>query len=132
MIMCVTHLRPSVRPTLGASIYTLVVAVIAAVGFTTQSTSTILIAVGLALPASTLALPGYYVMYGLLALVPGANPSSSSGSGSCTYGGGCHESVTGEPAAWFTTTTDALGILALTVAALLNVILFRVLTARRP
>jgi hypothetical protein len=79
---------------LGASIYTLLVAVTAAVGFTTQSASTILIAAGLALPASTLAVPGYYIMFGLLALVPGANPSNSSGSASCTNGGECHESVT--------------------------------------
>lgn len=115
--------------TLGASIYVLVVAVTAAVGFITDSTRTILLAALLGLPASLFALPGYYLMYGLLALVPGANPSSSSGSVSCAPDGTCHGSVTGEPAAWFLITADALGILALSGAALLNVVVLRLLTA---
>jgi hypothetical protein len=101
------------------------------VGFSVDSTRMILLAALLGLPASVLALPGYYFMYGMLALVPGANPSSSAGSGSCAPDGSCHGSVAGEPAVWFTISTDALGILALTGAALLNVVVFRTLTARR-
>ena len=38
---------------------------------------------------------------------------------------------TGMPAAWFTITTHVLGILALTVAALVNVLVLRALAARR-
>lgn len=124
--------RPRWRPWLAASasIYTLIVAVTAAVGFTAASTGTILLAAILALPASIIAFPGYYFMYGTLALVPGANPSGSSGSGRCSRDGSCHETVTGEPAAWFLATMDAIGILALTCAALLNVVVFRLLAAR--
>lgn len=114
--------------TLGASIYVLIVAVTAAVGFTTDSTRTILLAALLALPASIFALPGYYLMYGVLALVPGANPSSNSGSISCGAARICHGFETGNPAAWFLLTADALGILALSGAALLNVGALRLLT----
>jgi hypothetical protein len=39
--------------------------------------------------------------------------------------------MTGAPAAWFTITAILLGILALTVAAVLNVLILRVLVARR-
>jgi hypothetical protein len=117
--------------TLGASIYVLVVAATAGVGFITESTQTILVAALLALPASIVALPGYYVIYGILALVPGANPSNSSGSGSCAPDETCHESATGDPAAWFSISADALGVLALSGAAVLNVVVLRLLIARR-
>lgn len=119
------------RPTLGASIYVLVVAVTAAVGFITETTQTILVAALLALPASIVALPGYYLIYGILALVPGANPSNSSGSGSCAPDGSCHESATGDPAAWFSISADALGVLSLGGAAVLNVVVLRLLISRR-
>ena len=52
--------------------YALIVMVIATAGFTTESTSMILLAAFLALPSSVIAVPAYYVVYGLLALVPGA------------------------------------------------------------
>ena len=106
---------PSVRLTVRSSLYVVAVAVIAAVGFTEQSTWPILFATMLAVPASIVAVPCYYLVYGFLALIPGANPSSSSGT----------------PAAWFTVTTFVLGILALTVAAFVNVLLLRFLAARR-
>ena len=125
------RLRRGERLTPGGSIYTLVVAVIAAVGFTAESTQLILLAALLALPASIIALPGYYFMYGMLALVPGANPSSSSGSVTCARDGSCHGTVTGEPAVWFLATMDAIGILALTSAALVNAIAVQMLTGRR-
>ena len=108
--------------TASAATYVLVVMVVAAMGFRTESTELILLAAALGLPGSLLAVPGYYLAYGLLALVPGANPSSSSGSMTCSPDGVCHGSITGEPAAWFLITTDALGILALGGAAVLNVV----------
>lgn len=113
------------------SVYALGVAVVAAVGFFGDSTPTILLAAVLSLPASVIAIPGYYLTYGLLALVPGANPSESSGSGSCTGGGDCSVSTTGDLADWFQVTTDVVGVLALTCAALLNVLTLRILTTRR-
>ena len=105
----------SVRLTVRSLIYVVAVAVIAALGFTEQSPWPILLAALLAVPSSIVAVPCYYLAYGFLALIPGANPSSSSGT----------------PAAWFTVTTFVLGILALTVAAFVNVLLLRSLAARR-
>ena len=113
-----------------ATLYVLGVAATATVGFTIDSTATILIAAFLALPSSVLAVPGYYLAYGVLALVPGANPSSSTGSASCSPDGSCQEISTGEPAAWFPIATDTLGILALIAAAVLNVVLVRAVMAR--
>ena len=109
----------------------LAVGAIATVGFATGSTVAILTAAALALPTSIVAGPGYYVAYGLLALIPGANPSSGSGSGGCSPGAGCHASTSGDLAAWFAVTTDVIGVLALTAAALLNVVLLRIVTRRR-
>ena len=66
------------------------------------------------------------------ALVPGANPSSSSQSGSCTPSGDCLSKTTGDLAvAVFIVTSEIIGVLALTAAALLNVAVLRNLTARR-
>jgi hypothetical protein len=123
---------PSVRLTARSLIYVVAVALIAAVGFTEESPWPILLAALLAIPASIVALPGYYVVYGVLALIPGANPSSSTGTETFAPDGNTLTSVTtGTPAAWFTITTHLLGILSLTVAALLNVLLLRALAARR-
>lgn len=118
------------RMRLLAVIYVLAVASTAALGFATGSTAAILLAALLALPASILATPAYYFAYGVLALVPGANPSRSIGSASCSPDGSCQEFSTGEVAAWFTVATDTLGILALTGAAVLNVVLVRAVKAR--
>ena len=112
--------------------YVIVVGVLAAAGFTTGSTAAILLAALLALPSSVPALVGYYVAYGLLAQVPGANPSSSSGSASCPAAGPCQDHATGGAAAWLTVTTGALGVLALVAAAVLNVVLLRKLGRRTP
>lgn len=66
-----------------------------------------------------IALPGYYLVYGLLALVPGANPSIST-------------ETSGGTAPWFEVTTTVLGILALTLAAILNAyVLSSFINARR-
>lgn len=123
---------PSVRPTVRSALYVAVVASAATVGFAEQSPWPILFAAMLAVPASIAAVPCYYISYGFLALIPGANPSSSSGSVTTAPDGRTLISVsTGMPAAWFTITTFVLGTLALTVAALVNVLLFRALAARR-
>lgn len=122
----------SVRLTVRSFIYVVAVAVFAAVGFTGQSPWPILFAALLAVPASIVAVPCYYLAYGFLALIPGANPSSSAGSATFTPDGRMLTSAsTGMPAAWFTVTTFVLGILALTVAAFANVLLLRALAARR-
>ena len=105
-----------------AAAYVLTVAAIATVGFTTESTAAILLAALLALPTGVPAVIGFYLAYGLLALVPGASPGTSSGSVTCTPDGDCHGSSTGDPPTWFLVATEAIGILALTTAALVNVV----------
>ena len=121
----------SLRLTAAESIYVLVVAVLGIAGFTAASAPIILLAAFLSLPSSVLAVPGYYLAYGLLALVPGANPSSNTGSGSCTPNGDCTTSTTGDLATWFAVTTEVIGVLALIAAALANVAILRLLKARR-
>jgi hypothetical protein len=114
------------------SAYVLTVAVIATCGFAGPgSTAAILTAAALALPTSIVAVPGFYMAYGLLAQFPGANPSSSTSFGGCSPEGDCYEHTTGDVAPWFVVTTDVIGVLALTAAALLNVVLLRMLTRRR-
>lgn len=124
-------LAMTLRPTLVGWIYVLGVAAVSTLGFTTGSTPTILLAALLALPSSVAAIPAFYIVYGLLALVPGANSSSSTGSGSCAPNGDCQVSTTWDAAAWFTLATEAVGILALTAAALLNAVVLRNLIAAR-
>jgi hypothetical protein len=85
----------------------------------------------LAMPTSLIAVPGYYLAYGLLALFPGANPSDSAGSGTATADGATLSTASGSAATWFTLATHLLGILALTAAAILNVLAARTLAARR-
>ncbi len=116
----------------GELAYVAVVGALAALGFIGQSPWPILLAALLTLPASLIAVPGYYVLYGLLSVFAGASPDSSSGSGTVAPDGSASSTVsTGADAAWFTTTTHALGIIALTAAAILNVLLLGVLIARR-
>lgn len=110
------------------SAYVLIVAVVATVGFFAESTTAILLAALLSLPVSVIALPGYYVAYGLLALAPGANPSESSGARACNaHGVDCDWSRSSDLAEWFHVTTDVIGVLALTCAAILNVLTLRIL-----
>ena len=103
------------------AVYVLVVVAVATYGFTADSTAAILLAGAMAMPTSIPAVIAFYVVYGLLAQVPGANPDTSSGSASTS---------TGDAATWFVLVTDVVGILALTVAAVLNVAL--VVTLTRP
>jgi hypothetical protein len=115
-----------------SSIYVVAIALIAAAGFIVGSPWLIVLAAVLALPASIVAMPGYYFIYGLLALVPGANPASGSGSQVVAPDGTViSSSVTGQPATWFTIATAAIGVLALTIAACLNVLAVRALVAHR-
>jgi hypothetical protein len=122
---------PSVRLTLRSLTYVVAASLFAAVGFTEQSPWPILLAALLTVPASMVAVPCYYFSYGFLALVPGAKPSSVSSSTTFAPDGRMVTVTKGMPAAWFTITTFALGILALTIAAYVNVLLFRALAARR-
>jgi len=122
---------PALRPTPASSLYVLAVALIGTAGFIVQSPWPILLAALLALPLSFVAMPGYYLAVGLLALIPGANPSSSTGSVTVAPDGSTISVTTGAPAAWFMLTTSLLGILALNLAACLNVLVFRALLARK-
>jgi hypothetical protein len=123
---------PSIRLTLRSSLYVGAAALFAVLGFIGKSPWPILLAALLTVPVSIAAVACYYLAYGLLALIPGANPSSSSGSATSAPDGRVLTSVSaGAPAAWFTITTSVLGILALAVAALVNVRLLRALAARR-
>jgi hypothetical protein len=110
--------------------YVLTIAGVATWGFVTDSTVAILGAVALSLPAGLPALVGYYLAYGFLALVPGANPDTGTGSASCSPDGTCQGSSTGDLAPWFVHATDVIGVLALTAGALLNVALLRYATSK--
>ena len=123
---------PRLRFRLFALSYAVVVGGLATAGFTMGSAPLILTAAALTLPSSLMAVPAYYLVYGMLAQTPGANPSQSSGSGSCAPDVSCQGSSSGDPAAWFTHTTELVGILALVAAAVVNVVLLhRWLAARR-
>ena len=124
---------PGARPTWRSTTYLAAVAGLATAGFVSGSPAPIVLAAALTLPASIVAVPCYYLVYGLLALVTDANPSSSSGSGSgsSAAGGGSTTITTDDTATWFAVTTHVLGVLALVVAAALNVLLVRAVLARR-
>jgi len=127
-----TRLGQVFRPTLTSSVYVVAIGCLAAVGFVQQSPAPILAAAFLVLPSSIVALPLYYVIYGLLSFIPGANPSSSSGSGFDGPSGSTSSlGDAGSTADWFAITTDLLGTLALVVAAVINVVIVRALMSRR-
>jgi hypothetical protein len=85
---------------LAEAAYVLCVTAVAAYGFYSESTAQILLAVLLALPMGGPALVGYYMVYGLLAGVSGANPDVARSGGRCTPNGGCESFTTGETAEW--------------------------------
>ena len=123
---------PSARPTWRSITYLAAVAGLATAGFVSGSPAPIVLAAVLTLPASIVAVPCYYLVYGLLALVTGANPSSSSGSGSGSSAAGGSTTVTADDTAtWFAVTTHVLGVLALVAAAALNVLLVQAVLSRR-
>ncbi len=124
-------MHPFLRPTAGATGYVLAVAAATTVGLVTGSPVPILLAAAATLPASLLSMPLFYLAYGLLALVPGANPSSASGSGSSTADGVVTSQTIGDPAAWFTATTHGAGVLLLAAGAVADVVMVRALAAGR-
>lgn len=93
--------------------YLLTTAVLATCGVLEQTPGPLLWAIGLSLPTSVLTTVGYYLAYGFLALVPGANPPS------------------GELATWFAVTTGLLAVLQVVVAGAGNVVLLRLLIRGR-
>lgn len=107
--------------------YVLAASALGLAGFASGSFAPIGLAALLTLPACLVTIPAWYLVYGLLALVPGANPDTASGSG----GSDVVTTTTGDPAAWFTTVTDVAGVLAIAVAAVLDVILVRAVLRRR-
>ncbi|MGY2700633.1 hypothetical protein [Nocardioides sp. HB32] len=113
-----------------AMAYVGAVAGLAGAGFAGDSTVAILSATALALPSGLAGLVAFYAAYGLLALVPGANPDASSGSGSCNAAGACESSSSGDLASWFQITTDAIGVFMLTAAAITNVLVAHWLLTR--
>ncbi len=121
-----------VRPTVPTSLYVAGVTVLAGVGFIGDTPWPILLAALLTAPASIVALPAYYLVYGLLALVPGANPTASSGSATGGAPGPAQSTeVVGATASWFTSATHLLGIATFAGAAVLNVVIARAYIARR-
>jgi hypothetical protein len=113
-----------------AQLYIAGVVLITLVGVVLQSPVPLVAAAVLTLPASLAAIPAYYVAYGLTALVPGANPSSSSGEGSSSARGEVTSTVTGLPAAWFTISMAVLLVVLLAGAAVLNVLAVEAFRAR--
>lgn len=111
----------SVVRRLAASAYLLVVMLLAVFGFITGTTSVILLAVVLTLPASLAAVPLYYVLFGLLAQVPGASPASSAGGAMCRPHRGCQAVHSSGQAIWFSPTATVIGIVLLVAAAVFNV-----------
>jgi hypothetical protein len=123
---------PSTRPTLRSSIYVAFITVIASVGIIEKSPWPVLVAAFLTLPASIAVVPCYYLIYGMLAQIPGANPSSNTGYEVQNADGTTITSVTtGAQAPWFVVTTQAVEIIAFTFAAVLSVLFLRALAARR-
>ena len=107
--------------------YVLAVSALALIGFVSDVFAPIGLAALLTLPASLATIPAFYLTYGLLALVPGANPDTASGSG----GSDLATITTGEPAAWFTVVTGGAGVLAIAVAAVIDVMLVGTVRRRR-
>jgi len=119
--------RPGLWRLLIETVYVLCVTAVAVWGFYTDTTATILLAVLVSLPMGGPALVGYYMAYGVLAGVSGANPDTVRSHGRCTPSGGCESFTTGETPEWFLHTMDIIGVVAFVAAAVLNVVLLRML-----
>jgi hypothetical protein len=107
------------------------VAALVTAGVLLQSPGPFLLALLLTLPSSLVALPVYYLLYGLVAMIPGANPASSSGKGLSTPDGTTVTVVSGEPALWFTVAMAVLAVLVVAGAAWLNAIGLKAILSRR-
>ncbi len=110
--------------------YVALVAALVAMGMVLQTPAPFIVAALLTLPSSIAAVPLYYVLYGVTALIPGANPSSSSGEGGSTPGGGSVSVVTGEPALWFTVSMGVLAVIVMAAAAYANALAIKAIRAR--
>ena len=120
------------RWSVASTVYVIAAGVLATVGFALANPLPILLAALITIPCSVVALPAYYLAYGLLAQLPGANPSTSSGSGSVSSDGTVTSTTsTGMPAEWFTTITPIIGVGALVAAAIANVFIARAFAAQR-
>ena len=105
--------------------YVIAVGVVAATGFFASWGAAIALAVVFTLPSIVVFLPAYYLAYGVVALIPGANPSTASGSGTVAADGTVTSVVVGDSPAWFTVLTHLMGTCALVAAALVNVLLWQ-------
>jgi hypothetical protein len=106
------------------------VAALVAAGMLLQSPGLFVVAAVMTIPSSIAAVPTYYVLYGITALIPGANPSSGSGKGVSTPGGGTVSVVTGEPALWFTVSMGVLAVVVMALAAYANALALKAIRER--
>jgi hypothetical protein len=107
------------------------VAALVAAGVLLQSPGPFLVAVLVTLPSSIVAMPVYYLLYGVVAYLSGGNPSSSSGTGTSAPDGTTVTVVTGEPALWFTVAVGVLAVLVMACAAWANAMGLKVIRSRR-
>lgn len=111
------------RMTPAATAYVAAVAVLSLAGFATGQPVLTGVAALVTLPVSIVAVPVFYVLAGLLSLLPGANPSHASGSGYGGPVGAVVVSQTGAPASWYLVSLAVVGVVVLTLGALANVLL---------
>jgi len=112
--------------------YVACIALVGIAGFSLERPELVLLAAVGTLPISIVAIPAYYVVAGLVGLIPGANPSHASGTGYVDATGHIiTTSETGAPAEWFLISLAVFGVAALTAAALLNVLLLQAFARRR-
>ena len=120
------------RWSVASTLYVIATGLLASVGFALANPWPILLATLITLPSSIIALPAYYLAYGLLSQLSGANPSTSSGSGSVSSDGAVTSTISiAMPAEWLTTLTPILGVGAIVAAAIANVFITRTLAAQR-
>ena len=111
--------------------YVAAVMLLAAVGFATGQALLVGIAALVTLPVGIAAVPMIYLMAGVMAFVPGANPSQASGSGYAGPHGHVVVTQTGQPASWYLVSIDVVGVVVLVLAAVANVLLLDLLVRRR-
>lgn len=111
------------RLTPAALAYIATVTVLTAVGFASGQPLLIGVAALLTLPLSIVAVPVFYMLAGLLGLVPGANPSRASGSGYVGPHGKVVVTHSGEPAQWYLISLDVLGVAIFAAAAVAMMVL---------
>jgi len=112
--------------------YVVCIALVGIAGFSLERPELVLLAAVGTLPISIVAMPAFYVAAGLVGLIPGANPSHSSGTEYVDATGLIiTTTATGTPAEWFDISLAVIGVATLTAAALLNVLLLRAFAGRR-